>query len=186
LLDTSFKQGCKYNRFGQIAPNKYKNLRLCKNGYLRLTNLYPMISKQSLIILFLTISCFTAYAQKADAILGTWVNPSGEDHILIYKKGDKYFGKLDWIKFPSDEQGKPKTDKNNPDDALKSRPELGLELLKDFKFDGDDVYEDGTIYDPKNGKTYSCKMTIQGNQLKIRGYIGISLFGRSETWTRVK
>ncbi|MEO6849303.1 MAG: DUF2147 domain-containing protein, partial [Mucilaginibacter sp.] len=69
---------------------------------------------------------------------------------------------------------------------LRTRPELGLELLKDFTFDGDDVYDDGTIYDPKNGKTYSCKMTLEGNQLKIRGYIGISLFGRSEIWTRVK
>lgn len=145
-----------------------------------------MSKKSVLIILFLAAFSLNALAQKADAILGTWVNPNGQDHILIYKKGNKYFGKLDWIKFPNDEQGKPKTDKNNPDDALKSRPELGLELLKDFTFDGEDVYEDGTIYDPKNGKTYSCKMTIEGNSLKIRGYIGISLFGRSETWTRVK
>ncbi len=77
-------------------------------------------------------------------------------------------------------------DMNNPDQALQTRPELGLELLKDFTFDGDDVYEDGTIYDPKSGKTYSCKMTINGNSLKIRGYVGISLFGRTEVWTRVK
>jgi uncharacterized protein (DUF2147 family) len=149
-----------------------------------------MIKKHSLIILFLAVFSFTASAQKADAVLGTWVNPNGEDHILIYKKGNKYFGKLDWIKDPNDEQGKPKTDKNNPDEALRSRPELGLELLKDFTFNGDNdgnyLYVDGTIYDPKNGKTYSCKMTLIGNKLKIRGYIGISLFGRSETWTRVK
>ena len=129
---------------------------------------------------------FVASAQKADAIMGTWVNPNGQDHILIYKRGTKYFGKLDWIKFPNDEQGKPKTDKKNPDPALRSRLELGLELLKDFTFDGDNVWEDGTIYDPKSGKTYSCKMTLDGNSLKIRGYVGISLFGRSETWTRVK
>ena len=129
---------------------------------------------------------FYASAQKADAILGQWANPNGQDHILIYKKGNKYFGKLDWIKFPNDETGKPKTDKNNPDKALQSRPDLGLELLKDFTFDGEKVYEDGTIYDPKSGKTYSCKMTIDGNSLKIRGYVVFSLFGRSEVWTRVK
>ncbi|MDB4926764.1 DUF2147 domain-containing protein [Mucilaginibacter sp.] len=145
-----------------------------------------MYKKARLILLFLSIFNFAASAQKADAILGTWVNPSGEDHILIYKIGNKYFGKLDWIKYPNDENGKPKTDKKNPDDALKSRPELGLELLKDFIFDGDKVYIDGTIYDPKSGKTYSCKMTIDSNKLKIRGYIGISLLGRSEIWTRVK
>ena len=130
--------------------------------------------------------CLAASAQKADAILGSWVNPNGEDHILIYKKGNKYFGKLDWIKHPNDEQGKPKTDKKNPDVALQSRPDLGLELLKDFTFNGEDVYKDGTIYDPKSGKTYSCKMTIKENTLKIRGYVGISLFGRSEIWTRIK
>jgi uncharacterized protein (DUF2147 family) len=145
-----------------------------------------MNKKSGIILLFLTVLSFTAFAQKADAVLGSWANPSAEDHILIYKKGNKYFGKLDWIKVPNDESGKPKTDKKNPDLALRSRPELGLELLKDFTFDGDNVYFDGTIYDPKSGKTYSCKMTIDGDKLKIRGYIGISLIGRSEIWTRVK
>ncbi len=138
------------------------------------------------IAIFVIFSFYQAIAQNADAILGSWANPSGEDHILIYKRGNKYFGKLDWIKMPNDETGKPKTDKNNPDEKLRTRPEWGLELLKDFSFNGDNVYEDGTIYDPKNGKTYSCKMTLEGTSLKIRGYIGISLFGRSEIWTRVK
>ena len=145
-----------------------------------------MREKKAVLILLLIVFNFSAWAQKADAILGSWANPNGQDHILIYKHGDKFFGKLDWIKVPNDENGKPKTDKNNPDPALRSRPDLGLELLKDFTFDGDDVYSGGTVYDPKNGKTYSCKMTLEGNALKIRGYIGISLFGRSEIWTRVK
>jgi uncharacterized protein (DUF2147 family) len=145
-----------------------------------------MNDKKLLFILLLTAFSLNTWAQKADAILGTWANTNGQDHILIYKKGDKFFGKLDWIKVPNDEQGKPKTDKNNPDPALRSRPDLGLELLKDFTFDGDNVYSGGTVYDPKNGKTYSCKMTLDGNNLNIRGYIGISLFGRSVTWTRVK
>lgn len=145
-----------------------------------------MRKKTGTLILFLTIFSLSAWAQKADAILGSWANENGQDHILIYKRGSKFFGKLDWIKVPNDDQGKPKTDKNNPDPALRSRPDLGLELLKDFAFDGHDVYSGGTVYDPKNGKTYSCKMTLDGNTLKIRGYIGISLFGRSVTWTRVK
>ena len=144
-----------------------------------------MLKKIGITLLIALTSGLVVSAQKADAILGQWANPNGQDHILIYKKGNKYFGKLDWIKFPNDEQGNPKTDKNNPDKALQSRPDLGLELLKDFTFDGK-TYEDGTIYDPKSGKTYSCKMTLVGNTLKIRGYIGISLFGRTEVWTKVK
>lgn len=135
------------------------------------------------MVLFITASV-SAMAQNADAIIGKWANASGEDHIFIYKKGDKFFGKLGWIKFP-DENGKPKVDKNNPDPAQKTRPVLNLELLKNFVYDGS-KYVDGTIYDPKSGKTYSCKMTIEGNTLKIRGYIGISLFGRTEVWTKIK
>ncbi|MDO3624734.1 DUF2147 domain-containing protein [Mucilaginibacter sp. BT774] len=145
-----------------------------------------MSKKKSVLVILMAIFSLNAFAQKADAILGSWANENGQDHILIYKRGDKFFGKLDWIKVPNDENGKPKTDKNNPDPALRTRPDLGLELLKDFNFDGDNVYSGGTVYDPKNGKTYSCKMTLDGNILKIRGYIGISLFGRSVTWTRVK
>jgi uncharacterized protein (DUF2147 family) len=145
-----------------------------------------MLKKIGITLLIAMTSALVVSAQKADAILGQWVNPNGQDHILIYKKGNKYFGKLDWIKFPNDEQGNPKTDKNNPDQALQSRPDLGLELLKDFTFDGDDVWDDGTIYDPKNGKTYSCKMTLDGNSLRIRGYVLFSLFGRTEVWTRLK
>lgn len=142
--------------------------------------------KKSITLLLAMSLCATSFAQKADAIIGRWLNRTGEDQIEIYKKGDKYFGKLAWIKYPNDDTGKPKTDPKNPDKNLRSRRALGLELLKDFKFDGDNVYEDGTIYDPKSGKTYSCKMTIEGEKLKIRGYVGISLLGRSETWTRIK
>jgi uncharacterized protein (DUF2147 family) len=140
-----------------------------------------------LVLLCGLLNIMPALAQNADAILGKWVNPSGEGQIQIYKKGNLYYGKLVWLKFPNDEvTGKPKLDKSNPDKNLQSRPILGLEILKNFKFDGDDVYEDGKIYDPKNGKDYSCKMTLNGNKLKIRGYIGVSLLGRSEVWTRVK
>lgn len=145
-----------------------------------------MIRKSFFVILFTTIFAFGAAAQNANAILGKWVNPSGEGQILIYKKGEKFFGKLAWLKFPNDANGKPKLDEKNPEQSLKSRPIQGLELLKDFTFDGDDGYEDGTIYDPKSGKTYSCKMTVKGESLKIRGYVGISLLGRTEKWTRVK
>jgi uncharacterized protein (DUF2147 family) len=144
-----------------------------------------MMRKCSLALLFAMMFCITASAQKADDLLGKWLNPSGEGQIQIYKKDSKYYGKLVWLKIP-DRDGKPKTDIKNPDPSLRSKPELGLEILKDFTFNGEDVYEDGTIYDPKSGKTYRCKMTLESNHLKIRGYIGISLFGRTEVWTRVK
>lgn len=125
---------------------------------------------------------------KADDILGLWLNEDEDAHIDVYKEDGKYFGKIVWLKFPiDDETGKPKLDKKNPDEELQKRPSLGLVITKDFVFDGDDKYEDGSIYDPKSGKTYSCYMKyLEMDELKIRGFIGITLIGRTTYWTRVK
>ncbi len=138
-----------------------------------------------LLIVGSLLSTSSLKAQTADAILGKWTNPTGEAHILIYRTGNTYSGKLNWLK-PSNNENRPINDVNNPDKSLRNKPLLGLELLKGFEHKGGGSYEEGTIYDPKNGKTYSCKMTLNGDKLKIRGYIGVSLLGRSEVWTRVK
>jgi uncharacterized protein (DUF2147 family) len=137
-------------------------------------------------LLLLTAISFSAFSQNKDAILGQWVNPSGEAHVDIFKKGDKYYGKIVWLKFPKDEKGNPKLDVKNPEEGLKSRPVLGLEMLKNFTYE-DGKWTDGKIYDPKSGKTYSCNITQKdNNQISIRGYMGISLIGRSEIWKRIK
>lgn len=126
------------------------------------------------------IMSIALFAQTNDPILGKWQNPSGEGKIEIYKKGEKYFGKLYWVKDAS------KKDVNNPKESLRTRQIQGLEILTNFN-KSDNTYEGGQIYDPKSGKTYSCKMTIKGSdQLDIRGYVGVSFLGRTETWKRVK
>jgi len=128
---------------------------------------------------------------KADDIVGVWMNEDKDAQVEIYKDNGKYFGKIVWLLNPIDEEtNKPKLDDKNEDVSLRDRPVMGLLLLKDFVFDGDDEWEDGTIYDPKNGKTYSCYMEFEDEDdmstLKIRGYIGISLLGRTTYWTAVK
>lgn len=139
----------------------------------------------SFLVLFTSICC-SAFSQNKDAILGKWINSSGEAHIEISKRSDKYFGKIVWLKEPKDAKGNVKTDVNNPEVSLRSKQILGLEILKGFEFSGD-KWTDGKIYDPKSGKTYSCNMSIKSNgDLNMRGYVGISLIGRSETWKRVK
>jgi len=144
-----------------------------------------MVKKLSLLFVF-AICTLAAVAQKKDDILGKWVNSSGEGQIEIYKKGEKFFGKLAWIKEPNDNNGKPKTDAKNPEASLRNKPLLGLEILKNFEYDSS-KWIDGTIYDPKTGKTYSCNLTLKDNNtLNVRGYIGISIIGRSETFKRVK
>ena len=80
--------------------------------------------------------------------------------------------------------GKPKVDSKNPDKNKQSQPIIGLVILQNFTFD-DEEWEDGKIYDPESGKTYSSYIYLKDkNTLKVRGYVGVSLFGRTETWTR--
>jgi len=123
---------------------------------------------------------------QADKIEGLWYNDIKSAKVLITKESNgKFYGKVVWLKEPL-KNGKPKVDELNADEKLRSRPRLGLPVLADFVKDGDNKYTDGTIYDPNNGKTYSCKMTYKGKTLDIRGYIGISLFGRTTTWSRAE
>ena len=142
------------------------------------------INRLSMVLL--TIISVNIAAKAQDKIEGLWYNDIKSGKIQIFKEKDgKFYGKVVWLKEPL-ENGKPKLDKNNQDEKLRSRPRLGLPVLNGFVKDGDDKYTDGTIYDPINGKTYSCKITYKGKELDIRGYIGISLFGRTTTWTRVE
>ena len=88
----------------------------------------------------------------------------------IEKIGEKYYGKIVWLKEPNDPNtGKPKVDKNNPDASLRTVPLKGYRMLKDFKVLGNNQWDSGTIYDPENGSTYKCiiKMT-NSNTLDIR------------------
>jgi uncharacterized protein (DUF2147 family) len=143
------------------------------------------MKKLSLILVMLWYSV-TAFAQKPgpDVIVGTWLTASEKAKVQIYKEGNKYHGKIVWLKNPNYEDGKPKVDKNNPDKAKQAAPLLGLNMLKGFVYD-DGMWEDGTIYDPENGKTYSCTIRYRDGMLDLRGYIGISLIGRTQTWIRI-
>jgi len=143
------------------------------------------MKKITLLLLFVTIS-LSGFSQAKDAIVGRWLNSSGEAHVDIYKKNEKFYGKIVWLKNPRDEKGNAKTDLRNPDESMRTKPMLGLEILKDFVYE-DGKWIDGKIYDPKSGKTYSCNISQKGNGvLNIRGYIGISIIGRTDVWKKVK
>ena len=137
------------------------------------------------LLLFLSISK-VSLANNPDAIIGLWKTGEGNGLIQIYKQGDKYFGKIAVMKEPNDPKtGKPKLDAKNDNKQLQSRPLLGLINLRDFKFVKQNSWKDGNIYDPKTGNDYSCKITmIDNNTIEVRGYMGISLIGRTDTWKR--
>ena len=139
--------------------------------------------KTMILMMFLLVGLAnTSHAQtKADAIVGEWTNEKKDTKFQIFKQGNKYFGKILW---GTSSETK---DVKNPDPKLKTREVIGLVMLNNFVFDGVDTWENGTIYDPREGKTYSCKITLKGkDKINVRGFVGISMFGRTEVWTRTK
>jgi uncharacterized protein (DUF2147 family) len=109
-----------------------------------------------------------------------------EAKIEIYKSPtNHYFGKIVGSK-KSFYEADGKTfnkDVKNEDINLRKRTIKDLMMLSNFTY-SDGIWSNGTIYDPNNGKNYSCKMKLKQGKLEIRGYIGISIFGRTEIWTR--
>ena len=146
----------------------------------------------SSVFLGIMLAAASAYGAGNDDILGVWNNGEKDAKIEIFKCGEQYCGRIISLKepnYPADSKegkpGTPKLDHNNPDLSLKTKPIIGLEIVHDFLFAGDNKWVDGKVYDPKNGKTYSGKMTLLSpNRLDLRGFIGISLIGRTTTWTR--
>jgi uncharacterized protein (DUF2147 family) len=145
-------------------------------------------------VLFMSLILMASSAFGADEyqILGLWSTAGNNSRVEIFKCGNNYCGKLAELKnpnYPADDKGgmagQPKVDRLNPDPNLKTRPLLGLRMLEGFGYSGGNVWKGGTIYDPDNGKTYKCKMTLTDpKRLEVRGFIGISWLGRTVIWTR--
>ena len=154
------------------------------------------------ILLFFSFISLTVFAQKndkiADLLIGNWQPSNGRSVVQIYKgvaangeDPNRYYGKVVWLLEPNDENGKPRTDVNNPDESKRSAPLKGMVIMKGLEFTGDAkerIWENGTIYDPNNGSEYSFEAIIPNgndNMMEGRGYIGVSLFGRTDTWKRL-
>ncbi len=114
-------------------------------------------------------------AQAAGTAQGDWITQSGSAKVRIAPCGPTLCGTVVWMKQPNDpETGQPQKDNKNPDPALRSRPALGLQIIKGMKPVGDGRWADGTIYDPQSGKTYASKMTANPDgALKVEGCIAI-------------
>ena len=133
-----------------------------------------------------------------DILVGDWMPSNGRSVIRISKgetdKGqnpNKYYGRIVWLKEKNNDDGTPRVDVNNPDASKKSQTILGMTNMRDLEFVGDSknlVWENGNIYDPNNGSDYSFEMTMNKKNTNLvdgRGYIGVSMFGRTDTWKRL-
>jgi uncharacterized protein (DUF2147 family) len=142
--------------------------------------------KKLLLFLALMITGSSLLFAQADKVVGFWLTEKETSQVEIYKAEDgKYFGRISWLE-ELNENGKPKVDEENPDDVLKSRPVLGLNILEGFDYNQEDQeWENGSIYDPDNGKTYDSYMWFDddANVLNIKGFVmGMRFLGRSTAW----
>lgn len=143
------------------------------------------------LCMVMIVGTWTVGAVEETDILGSWVTENGGSCVEIFERDTKYFAHITALKFPNFNEGevegmdgKPRVDIHNPDESLRSLSLIGLELMKDFTFTGSQ-WVDGRIYDPDNGRTYRCKMTLkEGGVLNVRGYVGIPAFGRTTVWMR--
>jgi uncharacterized protein (DUF2147 family) len=126
-----------------------------------------------------------AAASEMSSIEGRWLSGDGDGWIEIALEGDGLVGRI--AGSPNDQPGDaPRYDDLNPDPTLRSRPLKGLTVMSGFRYDSNGRWVNGRIYDPNSGKTYKGTIEqLDANTLKLRGYVGISLFGRTEIWVRV-
>ena len=133
--------------------------------------------------IFMILPLAAAFAQD---VVGKWKLDDGSAIVEVYKSGDSYNGKIVWLQNPTEADGSPAVDTNNPDKALRSRQLIGLNMLSGLKKTGGE-YTGGSIYDPGNGKTYNCSMKVDGDVLHVRGSLDKKgLLGRTMDWFRVK
>ncbi len=141
-----------------------------------------------LALAFFSSPALMAQSKESDKLVGVWQPSDGRSYVKIDKIGNKFYGRVVWLKEPNDEDGKPRLDKNNPDESLRSTPLKGYRVMKDMVYSEEEkMWLDGTIYDPKNGTTYNCKIELtDDNKIEVRGFVGTAVFGRTDVWTRLQ
>lgn len=119
-----------------------------------------------------------------DDILGVWWSPEKDGQIEFYKKNGKYFGKLIWS--AEDRVGKPKLDSENPVESMRARRLVGADFFSNLEF-VDGKWDYGLAYDPRSGYSYSCYLWLESpGVLKVRGFLGFSVLGKTVTMHKVK
>lgn len=116
---------------------------------------------------------------------GVWLTEDKDAALTITNCGDQLCGRIVWLERDTDRSGSLRMDRNNPDPAQQTQRICGMVVMSGLKPSGPDTWE-GYVYNPQDGKTYSGNMTALSDEaLKLRAYIGLPIFGRSQIWTRV-
>ena len=122
---------------------------------------------------------------STDSVFGLWLVENQRSIVEIVPCGDRACGNIVWMKEPLDDGGQPKSDHRNSDVKLRGRPFCGMELIGGFRRAGPGAWSEGSIYNPKDGRTYSSSMKLRDDgALILRGFLLLPLFGESRVWTR--
>lgn len=116
---------------------------------------------------------------------GIWIDHTGRGAVHIYECETSLCGRIVWLADTRGDDGQPLTDQLNPDPARRNQPICGLEIIGGLKRDGQRVWNDGWIYDPERGESFDVEITLLSeDRLKVLGYAGIRLFGKTFRWQR--
>lgn len=138
-------------------------------------------------IKFLLIALILPLFSFSQSVLGKWktiddVTGKEKSYVEIYENDGKVYAKILQLLTPGDEN----KICDQCEGANKDKPIKGMVVINGLSKDGNE-WNDGTILDPKNGKVYSCYITLESkDKLKVRGYIGFSLLGRTQFWYRMQ
>jgi len=131
--------------------------------------------KKMILTMALALFSLAGYSQT---IIGKWLTEAGDAKVEIYEANGKVNGKIVWL-----EKGPDTKDTHNTDEKMRSRKLMGVNILSGLTKKSE-KWEGGRIYNPKNGKTYKCSIWLDGDKLKVRGYLGV--FYETQTWKKAK
>lgn len=129
-----------------------------------------------------------AAVAQAPSPVGRWMTEGGNSHVQIYPCGPHLCGRIAWLRQPIGKDGLPKVDLKNPDPAKRSQRLVGLQFMSNFRPGGaPGEWDGGRVYNPEDGDIYRATMKLRPDgKLEVRGYVGISLLGRTQYWERVR
>jgi len=146
--------------------------------------------KRTMLLAAVIFFCSISLALAGGSPVGKWKTIDDKTNkeksiVEVYEAGGKIYGKI--VQLLQEKDGGASKLCTKCTGADQNKPMIGLVIVKGLKADGDE-YTGGTIMDPNDGKVYKCKMEViaGGAQMKVRGFIGFSLIGRTQMWYKVK
>ncbi len=145
--------------------------------------------KKAVFFLMILLFAIPGFSQESDKVTGIWWNGDKTTKLKVEKKGGEYIGTIVFISPEKYKNGQPPKDDKNPDKSMHNRSLIGLQILSGLEYDAKaKEWKNGSIYDPKSGKTYDCFVRMDDNNvMKMKGFVaGIRMLGRTEDWSRTE